>query len=235
MIDHRSIIAGMVPHRNNRPHHHIISETTMCICSFLLLLFTLTILSTTSVTMAMSVQIGTLEAVDSVTTIINDAYRIGETGILVDTPEKPFYRATKDEVVKMIKQRQILTLSMDDHVVGCVKVFALPEEDGVAEWGCLAVNEENKRSGLGKVLVQAAEEHLKVKLGCSVAQIELLAPSSWKHEHKERLRGWYQRMGYILSKEDYEASTMRLPGGALLGDRFVLATDADFTCYRKKL
>jgi predicted GNAT family N-acyltransferase len=136
----------------------------------------------------------------------------------------------------MIEERQILTLSKDDQVVGCVKVFALAEEEGVAEFGCLAVNQENKRSGLGKVLVLAAEEHLKVKLGCSVAQLELLAPSSWKHEHKERLRGWYLRMGYsTLAKGDYDASTTTLPAGSLLGDRFVLATDADFTCYRKEL
>lgn len=185
--------------------------------------------------MALSVQVCTLDAVDSVTTIINDAYRIGETGILLDTPEKPFYRATKEEVAKMIEDRQILTLSKDDQIIGCVKVFALADEEGVAEFGCLAVNQENKRSGLGKVLVQAAEAHLKVKLGCSVAQLELLAPSTWKHDHKERLRGWYLRMGYTLAKEDYEASTTTLPAGSLLGDRFVLATDSDFTCYRKAL
>ena len=177
----------------------------------------------------MSIQIGTLDAVDAVTTIMNDAYRIGETGILV----QPFYRATRDEVVQMMEKTQILTLSIDQDVVGCIKVHVV--QDGVAEWGCLAVAQQDLRKGYGKLLVQAAEGHIKTILKCDVAQLELLAPSSWKHAHKERLRDWYQRMGYSLANENYDASTMRLPQGSLLGDRFELATDGDFTCYQRKL
>lgn len=174
------------------------------------------------------------DAVETVTTIINDAYQSGETGILVDTEEKPFHRVTRAEMEQMIEDESIISLCIEDKVIGCIKVHSVG--DGVAEWGCLAVAADSQRKGYGNLLVQAAEKHIRDVLECDVAQLELLAPSSWKHDHKERLRTWYQRMGYHLAEtDDYEASTMRLPEGSLLGDRFVLATDSDFTRYRKKL
>ena len=181
----------------------------------------------------MSIQIGAFGTVSAVTSILNDAYRVGETGILMDTPDKPFNRVTTEEVEQMTAKKNILTLSIDGEVVGCIKVHVI--EPGVAEWGCLAVSRRFQGQGFGTVLVQAVEKHIQAELNCRVAQLELLAPSSWKHTHKERLRDWYQRMGYSLAKVTYENSTLRLPQGSLLGDRFVLATNGDLTSYRKNL
>jgi hypothetical protein len=47
---------------------------------------------------SMTVQIGAFDTLNEVTAIINDAYRIGESGILMDTPDRPFYRVTAEEV-----------------------------------------------------------------------------------------------------------------------------------------
>ena len=181
----------------------------------------------------MSIQVGTIEAISAVTTILNDAYRIGETGILVDTPGEPFHRVTTEEVEQMVAKKILLTLSLDGEIAGCIKAHVV--EPGVAEWGCLAVAQRYQGQGYGKVLVQAVELHIQTELKCRVAQLELLAPSSWKHIHKERLRDWYQRMGYSLANNTYEDSTHRLRQGSLLGHRFVLSTDGDLTCYNKVL
>lgn len=168
------------------------------------------------------------------TKLINDAYRVGETGILVDTPTQPFCRVTLEEVTYMIQNQQLLVVyNGENETVGCIKVTRTDQE-GVAEWGCLAVSDQGK--GWGRKLVEAAHKHIVDQLECHTAQLELLAPSRWKHEHKERLREWYLRLGYQLKvNNDYQASTVTMPEGSVLASRFVLATKADFTCYQKKL
>ena len=193
----------------------------------------------------------------AIATILNEAYRVGEKGILVDTAEVPLERATVEEVEDMVAKKKLSLLlsssptaatdesqndSMDRNnsdsastIIGCVKteIPVNDDEPNVGEWGCLALAKEHQSKGYAKQLVRAAEKRIW-EHGCTVCQLELLAPTNWKHQHKERLRQWYTRLGYDLQhSNDYDASTMRLPEGSVLGDRFVLATDGDFTCYRK--
>lgn len=201
--------------------------------------------------------------------LINQAYQIGERGILVDTDERPFSRVTLADiqdacarntlyVAVIIKARTETAASTTGNttstssIVGCIQAKRVDETTG--EWGCLAVSVKHQELGIGRKLVQAAEGVLR-NSGCQQVQLELLSPTHWKHAHKEMLREWYtQRIGYQLksccdcssaptSSSDenekeinhYEASTTRLPENSLLGDRFLLATDADFTTYCKKL
>ena len=175
--------------------------------------------------------------VETITTMINDVYRVGEKGILIDTGANPFHRVTKDEILDMIIQGKMLVLAEDSFkqdIVGCIKMDLL--DDNIGEWGCLAVTVANQSKGYGNALVSAIETHMQEAYGCKMAQLELLAPTHWKHEHKERLRLWYQRMGYEMKVPgDYSASTQTLKEGSILGDRFCLATDADFTTCQKHL
>lgn len=175
--------------------------------------------------------------VETITAIINDAYRVGEEGILMDTKVNPFFRATQDEVLDMIVQGKMLVLkdaSFNDDIIGCIKMDLL--EDNIGEWGCLAVTAAKQGNGCGNMLVSAIEAHMQQTFGCNVAQLELLAPTNWKHEHKERLRLWYQRMGYETKVPgDYRASTQTFKEGTILGARFHLSADADFTTYQKHL
>ena len=185
--------------------------------------------------------------------LINHAYRIGEEGILVDTADRPFARVMQQDVEAFIDQQKLLVACMknskeEGSILGCVKMDRV-EESGrqgtaaIGEWGCLAVSTNHQQQGLGRRLVEAAEETMRNQWKCKAAQLELLAPTNWKHSHKERLKEWYtRRMGYRLkvqrggaAEDDYEASTSRLPSGSLLGGRFLLATDADFTTYYKEL
>ena len=40
--------------------------------------------------------------IDALMELINSAYKEGEAGIMVDTPEKPFIRMLKDELLELI-------------------------------------------------------------------------------------------------------------------------------------
>lgn len=185
--------------------------------------------------------------VEALTRMVNEAYKVGERDIIVDTKANPFARWTTEDVNGLLDTDSLLLARAAagpdaGEVLGCVKVdfgvsqVGLAAGDRLGEWGGLAVASGAQGHGLGSVLVAAAERHLQAS-GCTLAELELLAPSAWEHAHKERLRNWYvERLGYDLKvHDDYKASTMSLPQGTLLLDRFELATASDFTVYRRRL
>jgi ribosomal protein S18 acetylase RimI-like enzyme len=218
---------------------------------------------TTATDNAPTVRLATVQDdIPALADLINAAYKVGETGILVDSDEYPFLRVTVADVEAWIQAEKLLVLtapttttatspirnesSSEQSVWGCVKVEIVklphnPTKDSelvCGEWGCLAVTTRQQRHGYGRLLVHAAENHAHNQLHCTHIRLELLAPTDWKQAHKERLREWYTgpRLGYqLLVPADYDKSTHRLPSGELLGGKFLLATNADFTTYRKKL
>ena len=197
-----------------------------------------------------SVRLATLDDnVHHVTALINHAYKVGERGIVVDTPEQPFERMRQEDLRNLIQSQSLLLLvSHNKQIIGCVKVNKHITEDSpysslhgtlqgkVGEWGGIAVVPEHQHQGYGTVLQQAAEQCLR-EHGCAIAQLELLTPSHWKHDHKERLRQWYcDKLGYTLKiQDDYTSSTTTFSSGALLLGRILLGTDVDFTLYRRKI
>ena len=195
---------------------------------------------------AWSIQLASKDSdIERITDILNHAYKIGEKGIIEDSLEHPFNRATRQDVNEWVAKNMLLVLSSrKNNESGCIKVEVNQVSDPAdpahgqlcGTWGCLAVQQSHQGKGLGRRLVLAAEECLADQ-GCKVIQLELLAPSHWKHSHKERLREWYtEQLGYELSVPgDYETSTTRMKEGSLLVGRFILATDSDFTNYRKFL
>jgi GNAT superfamily N-acetyltransferase len=194
-----------------------------------------------------------------IATILNQAYKVGEQGILDDSPKFPLVRAKESEVRDMIQAQQMIILlesqtssTNNDHsctklktILGCVRAFVVDHactddrrqnSDYTGEWGCLAIELSHQGRGLGRMLVNAAEQHLHEQ-SCRFLRIDLLAPSSGDHAHKERLRTWYtKRLGYNLSVPgDYAASTKKLSARSLLAGRFLLANDTDYTCYRERI
>jgi len=179
-----------------------------------------------------------------ITELVNSAYRHGELGILEDTPEKPLQRFTAVEIEALVAEGRLLVARAGDAAVGCVKLELLKVSDSsgkVGEWGGLAVDRRLQGQKLGSKLVAAAEVHLRDAWGCSEAQLELLAPVAWRHDHKERLRAWYvDRLGYRLRvPDDFDASSSREVEGTYLdgeeSGKFRLLTDSYFTVYRREL
>jgi GNAT superfamily N-acetyltransferase len=186
--------------------------------------------------------------VEAITDIINAAYRIGEKGIIVDSVEHPIHRVTVDDVQIFMRDGKLLILTTTDDqekVLGCVKVEASQVQDPddpllgqtICEWGCFAVDLAEQHQGHGRRLVQAAESYARNELSCTWLQLELLAPTHERHAHKDMLREWYtKRLGYQLKwVNDHDKSTVRYSKGVLLLGVVQLATDADFTTYRKQL
>jgi GNAT superfamily N-acetyltransferase len=178
------------------------------------------------------------DAARVLTPLINAAYSVGEKGIFVET-EHPFTRVIEQEVREQISAGHFLTVRTLDRtaILGCVKTCPDIDEGSIGEWGCLAVADGQLNRGLGSMLVAAAESRLRAAK-CCTAQLELLTPVHWRHEHKERLREWYTKIGYKLKVPgDLPASTTQFKEGTRLQDneRFVLACDANLTAYRRPL
>ena len=179
------------------------------------------------------------DSVPYLTALINNAYKVGEAGIMVDTAKHPFHRMLEADVTLLVQDKHLLVLVLATAIIGCVKVKPNIETTAlglVGEWGGLAVHPDHQHQGYGSLLHTAAEHCLK-EHGCIIAQLELLTPSDWKHDHKERLRRWYVgKLGYQLKVPgDYVNSTSTVPSGTLLLGRFLLTTNADFTIYQRRI
>lgn len=82
--------------------------------------------------------------------------------------------------------------------LGCVLVdTSFDPVERMGEFGMLAVREDIGRAGLGGFLIQSAELWCKVK-NCTKLRLELLSPleECEAGPRKERMEGWYQRLGY---------------------------------------
>ena len=177
----------------------------------------------------------------SLKALINTAYAYEhEQGIVIPSTE----RITIQELKELLSPQRksdvgdllllVCTENGKEEVIGCIKVVASVEEPGCGEWGCLAISSKYRGHGLGKILVNAAEERLK-ELGCHTGFLQLLYPTDHILPSKERLRAWYNRMGYNLQVPgDIEASSIYFERGGSLG-RFVLANPATFTKFTKQL
>ena len=124
--------------------------------------------------------------VPKLTRMINTVYKKGEEGIIADTDLRPFARFTESDVQQLLDSNALLLARAADEVIGCVKLDLGTSQDGVpagervGEWGGLAVGDAHQERGVARALVSAAEAELRAE-GCTLAQLELLAPAHWKH------------------------------------------------------
>jgi ribosomal protein S18 acetylase RimI-like enzyme len=133
---------------------------------------------------------------------------------------------TRDaELADLIAAGQIAVADRDGRVVGCVQVHDVSPD--TASFGMLATDAEYRGGGVGRALVDFAEERSRDR-GIGVMQLELLVPRTWRHPHKEFLRAWYLRLGYRLVRTSLldETHPHLMPQ---------LATECDLTIYQKPL
>jgi N-acetylglutamate synthase-like GNAT family acetyltransferase len=130
-----------------------------------------------------------------------------------------------EEVAALTRAGEITTARLDGKIVGCIRVQQL--SDQVCEFGMLAASFEQRGTGIGRELVQFAEQHAR-EIGREVMQLEVLVPREWAHPSKEFLIGWYTRIGYqIVRKGTIEESYPDLAPH--------LATPCDFLVYHKSV
>lgn len=116
--------------------------------------------------------------IESVTALVNDAFRIERFFVEGD-------RTNPDNVRAMMDKGEFLLLEADDELIACVYV----ELRGAAGYfGMLAVAAAQKGKGLGRLLVKEAEDYCRA---ASCAEMELLIVNL-----REELPGFYERLGY---------------------------------------
>jgi GNAT superfamily N-acetyltransferase len=153
--------------------------------------------------------------------IINDAYAAGEQGLWADDA----VRTTAAEMTEAIRQGEMLAARLDDRVVGCARLKPLDER--TADLGYISAATDRWGSGVGRQVVQSAEEVSRSR-GVTTMQLELLVPRDWTHPEKERLRAWYTRLGYrVVRSAPVEEVAPWAPSK--------LATPCEFLIFRKSL
>jgi GNAT superfamily N-acetyltransferase len=137
------------------------------------------------------------QLVAELTDIVNRAYVRGEAGLWhAGVP-----RTTADAVQALVAAGVLAVARDRGRVVGCVRVARL--DDTTAELGLLAVADDAAGSGVGRALVAFAED-LSRRRGFSTMQLQLLVPRMSMHPFKQRLDGWYRRLGYReVGREDF--------------------------------
>jgi GNAT superfamily N-acetyltransferase len=127
--------------------------------------------------------------VEHIVRVINAAYAVGEAGLWVDG----WTRTNREEIAEAIRSGGLLAATADGEIVGCAHVQ--PIDADTADLGLVSAAREHWGSGIGRDLVQSAEELMRSR-GVATAQLELLVPKDREHPEKGRLRAWYTRLGY---------------------------------------
>ncbi|KAK7429805.1 hypothetical protein QQZ08_003650 [Neonectria magnoliae] len=128
-------------------------------------------------------------------TIVNTVYNWAEGDIFLPSYE----RTSSTEIAQLLRHGHLAVayLNSTDEPVGCVLVKLLSPERG--DFGMLALDEQHRGAGLGRLMVDFAEDECR-RRGCSIMQLELIVPTTYQHAGKQRMEGWYTRMGYKVVK-----------------------------------
>ena len=130
--------------------------------------------------------------------MINAAYAAGEEGLW--EPGTP--RVLESEVREMLGAGELLLVRRDGELAGCVRVHAL--DAGTGELGLLTAARVD--SGVGRELIALAEAWARDN-GHTRMRLQLLVPREGTHPFKQRLHGWYARLGYrVIGREDFAAA-----------------------------
>jgi N-acetylglutamate synthase-like GNAT family acetyltransferase len=139
--------------------------------------------------------IATTEDIDALELLVNSAYR-GESSKKGWTTEADLLdgiRIDKERLEEIIRNSDSVILKMIDEdgiITGCVN---LQKKQDSMFLGMLTVKPGAQGSGLGKRLMQEAEEYARLQ-GCSRMVMTVISVRS-------ELIAWYERRGYHLTGE----------------------------------
>ncbi|KAG9254493.1 uncharacterized protein F5Z01DRAFT_108555 [Emericellopsis atlantica] len=128
--------------------------------------------------------------------IVNTSYATAEAGIWTPGHE----RTNPDDIASLIQKAQLAVVY--DHArskqpIGCL-VYKLISP-ALSNFGMLALDQAYRSTGIGRRMVVFVEEESR-RRGCENCSCELLMPTEFTHEYKERTQKWYEKMGYSVVK-----------------------------------
>lgn len=130
--------------------------------------------------------------------LINKVYAVAEK----DFWKEGHLRTNPDQISKLVNQGKIMTAILDGELVGVVQVRIF--DDNIGWFGMLATAPEHRGKGIGRGLMNNAEEFVKDH-GCTTMQCEVLVPEVGEIEEKLILSEWYSRLGYRhISSANFE-------------------------------
>jgi GNAT superfamily N-acetyltransferase len=135
---------------------------------------------------------GDARLADELAALVNAVYRVAEAGLWRDG----WARTHPAAMAELIARGQIAVAEREGDLAGTVHIEDV--EDDAAIFGMLAAAPGHRSAGVGRALVDFAEQHAR-KRGRRAMRLELLVPRGWTHPSKEFLKGWYGRRGYTVS------------------------------------
>jgi GNAT superfamily N-acetyltransferase len=134
--------------------------------------------------------------VSEITKLVVEVYLEAEGDFFVKTR----FRTDTTQIKEYIQAGELYTASQDGQVVGCIKLhIEEPDEKSgnkkVGHMGLFAVASSQRRSGLGRRLVDTIEKEARAR-GCVIMELGILAPLEGGHPFKDFLKVWYQKLGY---------------------------------------
>jgi GNAT superfamily N-acetyltransferase len=133
--------------------------------------------------------------VERLARLINDVYAIAERGLWRDGA----MRTTARDLAELIREREIAVATREERIVGCIRIHDISAS--TAEFGMLVAAPDTRGSGVGRALLDFAEEHAR-RRGRRAMRLELLVPRAWSHPSKTFLKAWYGRNGYRVVRTD---------------------------------
>jgi len=127
----------------------------------------------------------------SIRDFVNEAFEKGEAGMWKGVLK----RTSVEELRKKAKEEQLVVAEKGGKIIGIIVVHGSKHEK-TAAFGMLAVHSQYVKKGVGRQLVDYAE-NWAVSKGMTKMKLELLTPSEWKQPTKEFLKNWYRSLGYL--------------------------------------
>ncbi|NVK65970.1 MAG: GNAT family N-acetyltransferase [Flavobacteriales bacterium] len=153
--------------------------------------------------------------------IMRDAYARTEVEIWGEN----YVRLPEHEFQKLIDDEVILGAALNGQLVGTLYLKKVNAQE--SSFGLLGVHSSAEGKGIGSKLIEVAENQARLD-GSDYMVIDILRPRDFQMPGKNRLRTWYEKMGYEYTySENFQD---RRP------DRAVdLKVPSVFDCFRKKL
>jgi GNAT superfamily N-acetyltransferase len=124
--------------------------------------------------------------------LVNAVYAVAEEGLWQPGAQ----RTTPEEIASFVRAGEI---AVNPARTGMVRLHDVAPD--TAEFGLLVSAPSERNTGIGRALLDFAEDHSRAA-GRTTMQLELLVPRAFTHPSKAFLKDWYGRRGYRLVRKD---------------------------------